>query len=77
MNLTEFESKLNEWGREQVPFLFLVDFEMEKPKAWKIDEVPDEILFSINGFLSSQKNEEFFRASVAVFDKHSISISEY
>jgi para-aminobenzoate synthetase component I len=51
MTITDFEKRLNEWGRTQVPFLFLIDFEMEKPKAWRLDQVSsEEILFSINGF---------------------------
>jgi para-aminobenzoate synthetase component I len=51
MTIADFEKRLNEWGRTQVPFLFLIDFEMEKPKAWRLDQVSsEEILFSINGF---------------------------
>lgn len=50
MTISEFESKLNHWGQEKVPFLFVVDFEMEQPQAWKIGEVPQEVLFFVNGF---------------------------
>lgn len=73
MNLTEFESKLNEWGRNQVPFLFLVDFEMEKPIAWRSDEIPSEILFSINN--SAQISREI--DGRPELKKHSISVNEY
>lgn len=48
MSISEFESTLNQWGRDQVPFLFLVDFEMENLLAWKIGETPKAVLFSIN-----------------------------
>jgi para-aminobenzoate synthetase component 1 len=42
--------KMNRWGREKRPFLFLFDFEMENPVAIPLEEVnPDEILFDING----------------------------
>ena len=35
-------------------FLFLIDFEMQKPKLWLPDEVnADELLFSINGFTNA------------------------
>jgi para-aminobenzoate synthetase component 1 len=74
MNLTKFESKLNQWGHEQVPFLFLVDFEMEKPEAWKLDEVPDEILFSINKSTPSAPVEAGVKPELK---KHPISIGEY
>jgi len=51
MIISEFVNQLNEWGRTKIPFLFLIDFEMEKPRAWRLDQVdPNEILFSFNGF---------------------------
>ncbi len=74
MNLKEFESKLNQWGHEQVPFLFLVDFEMEKPMAWRIKEVPKEVLFSLSE--SSYSSPE--RAGVKPeLKRNPILISEY
>jgi para-aminobenzoate synthetase component 1 len=73
MNISEFELKLNEWGRDQVPFLFLVDFELEKPMAWRMEDMPGEILFSINdkGF---QKEKTEVRPELK---KYPISINEY
>jgi len=51
MTLQEFQTTLNTWGQQQVPFLFWIDFEMEKPVAVKLSEVnAKNILFSINGF---------------------------
>lgn len=41
---------MNEWGRKKVPFLFLVDFEMEKPLAFTLAEIDaNKLLFAING----------------------------
>src|SRR6478609_235002 len=75
MSVSEFESRLNQWGREQVPFLFLVDFEMENLLIWKMNETPDGILFSIgdvsNAF-STVRN-----SNTALLTKHPISFSEY
>ena len=31
MNISEFTNEMNRWGHAKVPFLFMVDFEMEKP----------------------------------------------
>ncbi len=43
--------KMNRWGREKRPFLFLLDFELQQPVALLLDEVnPDEILFDMNGY---------------------------
>jgi para-aminobenzoate synthetase component I len=50
MILSTFEETVNRWGQQRVPFLFIVDFEMEMPIAIRLDEVQSRaILFSING----------------------------
>jgi para-aminobenzoate synthetase component 1 len=75
MTIPEFESQLNQWGRQQVPFLFLVDFEMENLLAWKMNEVPNNILFSIgNATNALLKKENTFVVSLTKFP---ISFSEY
>jgi para-aminobenzoate synthetase component 1 len=76
MIITEFVDQLNEWGREKIPFLFLIDFELEKPRAWRLDQVnPNEILFSFNGFsnaLARKNSLKDFQLS-----PFPISFSEY
>ena len=58
MNIQEFKETLNTWGREKVPFLFWVDFEMEKPVALKLTEVDsNRILFEINGITNAKPHE--------------------
>lgn len=37
----DFVAQLNQWGRAQKPFVFLIDFEQKKPLAWPVDECPD------------------------------------
>jgi len=59
MTTSDFIAQLNEWGQERVPFLFLIDFELEKPKVWRLAEVnPDEILYSFNGFSNVPTNTQ-------------------
>src|SRR5258706_14151078 len=74
MNLIEFESKLNEWGQAQVPFLFLFDFEMEMPVAWPITEIPSEILFSIDGYTNAGTPD---REIEVVLKKYPVSMAGY
>jgi len=51
MNLSEFTYQMNKWGHLKVPFLFIVDFEMEKPVILKISEIDSsKIFFDVNGF---------------------------
>lgn len=59
MNIDDFVKTLNEWGRQRAPFLFIVDFEMQKPLAFKISEIDEkEILFDINGVTNVQATQE-------------------
>src|SRR5688572_7415591 len=50
MSVSDFVTEMNRLGREKVPFLFLVDFEMEKPWIVRLDDVAgDRIMFDVNG----------------------------
>jgi para-aminobenzoate synthetase component I len=48
MTKQEFIQQLNEWGSEHEPFFFMVDFEFQKPLAYKLAELPSTIQFSFN-----------------------------
>jgi para-aminobenzoate synthetase component I len=76
MTINDFEKRLNEWGRTQVPFLFLIDFEMEKPKTWRLDQViSEEILFSINGF--SNADDDYTVLNDIQLNAVPVSFEEY
>lgn len=54
MSILEFTQQMNEWGHMKVPFLFMVDFEMKKPRIIKLSAVlPSEIQYNINGFTNA------------------------
>ena len=41
---------MNEYGKERIPFLFIIDFLMKQPVVLKSDEIdPSILLFNING----------------------------
>jgi len=45
-----FREKMNCWGREERPFLFLLDFALQQPVVVPLDEInPEEVLYDING----------------------------
>ena len=59
MTLSEFSNKLNVWGQSRIPFLFMVDFELEKPRAWKLSEIDAaEIQYNIRGFTNAVGNSQ-------------------
>jgi len=48
-----FREKMNRWGREGRPFLFLLDFALQQPVVVPLDEInPEEILYDINGIVN-------------------------
>lgn len=76
MSISKFIDQLNEWGRKQVPFLFLIDFEMQKPRVWQLDQASsDELLFSLNGFSNVQ--ESYVMSKDIRMDSSPISFEEY
>jgi para-aminobenzoate synthetase component 1 len=76
LELSEFEQTLNNWGQQRVPFLFMVDFEMENPQAFKLADIdPQEILFNING-LSNVKNSRGSTVDASIM-KGQVSFEEY
>ncbi|HEY9045251.1 MAG TPA: aminodeoxychorismate synthase component I [Ohtaekwangia sp.] len=59
MTLPAFIDQMNQWGQAKVPFLFMVDFEMEYPVIIKLDEVDmSKILFNINGRTNALHEEK-------------------
>jgi len=54
MHLSRFEETVNGWGDQRIPFLFMVDFEMNSPAAFMLDQVPDSVLFDVNGISNFQ-----------------------
>ncbi len=75
MDLSEFTVKMNQWGQNKIPFLFMVDFEMKKPEIVKLSDVAsDDILYSINGV--SNINSKTLAGSIAI-QKLPGSLSDY
>jgi para-aminobenzoate synthetase component 1 len=54
MTITDFVDTMNTWGQQKVPFLFVIDFEMEKPFIARLADLPaSEIWFDINGYTNT------------------------
>ena len=58
MDVKEVKNQMNTWGRDKVPFLFLIDFEMQQPLIRRLDSLDaKELMFNINGFSNVVKTE--------------------
>jgi para-aminobenzoate synthetase component 1 len=57
MTLNDFIKTVNEWGSQQIPFLFMVDFELKKPLAFRLSEIdPEKIRYDFNGLSNVSDN---------------------
>ncbi len=74
----DFTEKLNEWGKAKTPFFFLVDYQFQKPLAWKLDDVdPKEILFNLNGLTNDVAVLRDDLPEHIRFDKHPLAVEDY
>lgn len=78
MTKHEFIETLNHWGRNRTPFLFLVDFEIQKPVAIKLSEInSSEILFWMNGFTNEVKVDLTSTEKKLELDQRSLLFCDY
>jgi len=76
MTLQEFTVTLNEWGKTKTPFFFCVDFELEKPVAFKLAEAKDyNVIFSINGLTNATADSS--ASAQPTVKKFPITFTEY
>jgi para-aminobenzoate synthetase component 1 len=68
--------KMNYWGRNGIPFLFIIDFEQHYPLAWTLDKVPMNVLYQFNG-ASNVKAPEAIPSEPFIFKKSPLSIATY
>ena len=75
MSIQEFKETLNQWGQHKTPFLFWVDFELEKPIAVKLDELDsDKVLYEINSRTNAKPHAI---RKIESLKKTPISLAEY
>ena len=43
--LQQFIERTNRWGTQRRPFLFVIDYEMQRPWAAPLDELPPDVVF--------------------------------
>lgn len=76
MSLPEFIQQLNAWGAQKTPFLFLMDFEMQKPIAFRLSDIhPEKILYDFNGATNTSDIPALDKNITLV--KHPIGLEEY
>jgi len=73
-----FSKDLNDWGKRKIPFVFLIDFLLKKPVAWRLNDInPAEILFDFNGFNNVATHVESNPLSDFYFQKNPVPFDTY
>jgi para-aminobenzoate synthetase component I len=67
---------MNKYGKERIAFLFIIDFEMKKPLVYKLDEIPENILYNINGNTNTLHQNSSFNTAYFL-NKKAIDFSIY
>jgi len=70
--------QINAFGAAGTPFVFLVDYEMQAPKVWTLDEIdPTEIGYDFNGFTNFEGAAGQKESPLPFLDKFPISYKDY
>lgn len=74
--MNSFFEQLNTFGKQGIPFVFLLDFEQKSPKVFPLSEVDtNQFLFNFNGV----KNYDFYKTKdkLIQFKKSPVSFETY
>jgi para-aminobenzoate synthetase component 1 len=72
-----FVQQLNDWGGRRIPFVFIIDFQGQKPLAWTTDELDNQkIAFDLNGFSNAASTPDTQPPQIR-FNKFPVSFEEY
>jgi para-aminobenzoate synthetase component I len=67
---------MNQWGSERIPFLFVIDFEMQAIRLYRTDQsLPDGVLFDFSNLSTSSSNEN--QTGNLEFKKYPVLQREY
>ncbi len=65
-------NKLNHLGKQKIPFLFIIDFDVKKYSITPLNQLNDNILYSIDGFSNIAPNTYFKKANPFLKKKPSV-----
>lgn len=55
----EIIERLNRWGKKRTPFVALVDFELQKPLAYTLEECPMKLRYNFQGQTNYKSKNDF------------------
>lgn len=76
MKINQFIRKVNEYSNEGIPFIFIIDFELNKPRVLTLEEAKKKrVFFDLKG----HTNFEYYKSNLDIenFDLEPISKKKY
>ena len=67
---------MNRYGTNNVPFLFIIDFEMKKPEVYPLKEVPDNIRYNLRG-INNHTLQVKHSLGNYFFEKYPVTLESY
>ncbi len=67
------KKRINRWGKERIPFVFLIDFELKKPLLYPLSDCPKELKYNFDG----KSNYHFTKNSITVPNLKAESVDFY
>lgn len=74
--IQNYINELNKLGKAQIPFLFIIDFELKKPLVFPLNQLSDNILFDVPGFSNCKPTANLLNRSVKI-TKYPVSFKHY
>ena len=76
MPKSSIKEQMNIWAGKGVPFLFIIDFELEKPLIFRLDSIdPERLLFEINGITNCYNQKDCLKQFQ--FVKYPVEYEDY
>jgi para-aminobenzoate synthetase component I len=78
MNISDTIELINKLGKDKIPFLTLLDFQLTSPIVIPLQEVnPKELLYDFNGTRNHSENSEINSDKIILFNKYPESPDAY
>lgn len=70
------QQQLNQWGKDGIPFVFLIDFECQKPLCWRMDTPIEDFRFNFQGITNDTFQHPLNQPAFEL-TKHPIDFEKY
>jgi len=74
--IQNYINELNNLGKNKIPFLFIIDFELKKPLVFPLTELPPGILYDLRAYTNCEPSKKIGHQKITI-KKLPLSIESY